>query len=80
MFIRLFDAKTCVAMLLSVKDIIAVKEYRLNDDERDPIANARSVIMTRPLGEDARKTHDYFVSETITDIETLITNSIELMY
>jgi predicted RecB family endonuclease len=71
MFIRLFDSKTNVDMLLGVAEIVAVKEYFVNSD-RERIEGARSVVMTRPLNDKANKTHDYFVAETINEIEERI--------
>lgn len=78
MFIRLFDARANANMLLNMREIITVKDYITNSNET-PIPNVKSVVMTRPLG-DQIITHNYFVSESVTDIEGLLTNAIDQMF
>lgn len=77
MFIRLTDAKSNVNMLLSVREILVVKDYIVNGT---PIENANTVVMTRPINGEEGVTHNYFVSETLTEIESLIETALELSF
>lgn len=77
MFIRLYDARSEVNMLLSVREILAVKDYSPKDE---PIDGANSVIMTRPVDSGSNATHNYFVLETVSQIETLILEALELSF
>lgn len=77
MFIRLRDAKTNVNMLLSVKEILAVKDYIHNGES---VIAAKSIVFTRPTDEDQGGTHNYFVEESLNDIEALLDNAIDRMF
>lgn len=77
MFIRLTDARLDVAMLVPLREIIVVKDYIPSDS---PVENAKSVVMIRPINEGATLTHNYFVTETIDDIERLMVEALELSY
>lgn len=77
MFIRLFDQKNSSNMLVPLTDIVIVKDYMVNEDNPTMILGARSVVMTRPVGEQSKRTKDYFVAESVDEIEQLINQALQ---
>ena len=78
MFIRLYDARANSNMLLSVREILVVKDYLT--DGGTVIEGAKAVVMTRPVDRESGATHNYYVSETVDDVESLIATALDSVY